>query len=251
MNLELEGKTALVTGAAGDSIGNAIARGLAAEGVQLCIAARRKDKLEQAAQEIVAAGGRRPVVVAVDLTEKDGPARMAQQAIAELGRVDILVNSAGYSVPGWKVDSPEEKWQAEMDLIFNNIRKTCLGVVGGMVKKGWGRIINVTGHSEVREFTGSTASKAATHGFSKGLSNEVAKHGVTVNCLAPGKIATDTLRGKYSEAKWKKTAEEVPMKRWGETREFADVALFLASQRASYITGTIIPVDGGYRRYVF
>jgi 3-oxoacyl-[acyl-carrier protein] reductase len=251
MNLDLEGKTALVTGAAGDSIGNAIARGLAAEGVHLCIAARRKDALDQAAEEIVAAGGRQPFVVSVDLTESDGPPRLAQQAIDKLGHVDILVNSAGYSVSGWTVESPEEKWQAEMDLIFNNIRKTALAVVPGMIKQGWGRIINVTGHSEVRDFTGSTASKAAVHGFSKGLSNEVSKHGVTVNCLAPGKIATGTLRSKYSEAKWKKTAEEVPMQRWGETREFADVAVFLASPRASYVTGTVIPIDGGYRRYVF
>src|SRR4051812_41079087 len=203
MNLELEGKTALVTGAAGDSIGNAIARGLAAEGVQLCIAARRKHVLEQAAEEIVSAGGRRPVIVAVDLTERDGPARLAKEALGQLGHVDILVNSAGYSVPGWTVESPEEMWEAEMDLIFNNIRKLSLALVPGMIKQNWGRIINVTGHSEVREFTGSTASKAATHGFSKGLSNEVSRHGVTVNCLAPGKIATDTLRGKYSEAKWK------------------------------------------------
>ncbi|MCG3776568.1 MAG: Fatty acyl-CoA reductase [Nitrospira sp.] len=107
MNLSLEGKTALVTGASSQGIGRAIAKGLAAEGVQLCVAARRRELLEQLAEEIVAAGGRRPVVVPVDLANVEGPSHLVEEALKQLGSVDILGNSAGFGTAGLALDTPE------------------------------------------------------------------------------------------------------------------------------------------------
>lgn len=252
MDLQLAGRTALVTGASSRGIGQAIAKGLAAEGVQLCIAARRKHLLEQAADEIVAAGGKRPHVVAVDLMEEDGPARLVQEAIAKMGSVNILVNAAGFGKAGWKLDTPEAEWRREFSLIFDNIRKTTLAAIPDMMKHKWGRVLNVTGHLEVHFFSGSATSKAAVHAFSKSLSCEVAQHGITVNCLSPGKIMSEQILTKYTEEQRRKTAEEeIPMRRWGRPEEMANLAVFMASPLSSYITGTIMHVDGGYRRYMF
>ena len=251
MDLQLEGKTALVTGASSRGIGQGIAKGLAAEGVQLCIAARRKELLEQAADEIVAAGGKRPHVISVNLLEPDGPARLVSEAVAKMGRVDILVNAAGFGLGRWSVDAPESQWQAEMDLIFNNIRRTSLAALPNMIKNKWGRIISVTGHLEAKHLTGAASSKAAVHGFSKGLACDVGRHGVTVNCISPGKIMSEQIQRKYTKEQLDKTVDEIPVGRWGKPEEFANLAVFIASPRADYITGTIMHVDGGYKRYMF
>ncbi len=252
MELKLEGKTALVTGASSQGIGRAIAKGLAAEGVQLCIAARRRELLEQLADEIGASGGRRPVVIAADLLQADGPAKLAEETLARLGSIGILVNSAGFGLGRYGLNAPEEQWEREFALIFANIRKLSLAVVPDMIKHQWGRIISITGHSETRYLNGATASKAAVHGFSKGLSCEVGKHGITVNCIAPGKILSEQVLRKYDEHKRKEIAEEeIPVGRFGEPEELARLAVFLSSPLASYITGTVIPVDGGLRRYAF
>lgn len=251
MDLQLEGKTALVTGASSRGIGQAIAKGLAAEGVQLCIAARRKELLEQAAEEIVAAGGKRPFVTPADLMEKDGPAKLVNEAVAKMGRVDIMVNAAGFGLGKWSIEAADEEWERELTLIFRNIRRSMLAVVPHMMKNNWGRIINVTGHSETKHLNGGSSSKAAVHGFSKALSCDVASRGVTINCIAPGKITSEQILRKYTPEQLKKTEHEIPIGRWGKPEEFANLAVFIASPKADYITGTVMHVDGGYRRYLY
>lgn len=253
MDLGLEGKTALVTGASSQGIGRAIAKALAAEGVQLCVAARRRELLDQLADEIVAAGGRKPHVVAVDLLQDDGPKKLAQEALAGLGRIGILMNCAGGGGGRFAIDTPEEVWAREIMLNYTHVRKLTLAVVPDMIKHKWGRIINITGKSESpRGLYGATAPKAAMHGFSKGLSNEIGKHGITVNCVAPGKIMSEQIRRKHDDRERKAFAEEeIPVGRYGEPEELARLAVFLASTYSGFITGTVIPVDGGLRRYAF
>jgi 3-oxoacyl-[acyl-carrier protein] reductase len=251
MDLQLKGKAALVTGAS-IGIGHAIARGLAAEGVRVCVSARRRELLEALAREIEQQGGSRPEIVAMDLTEEGAPTRLAEVAAKALGRVDILVNSAGGSNPPIPLDSPESVWEEAMRLNFIRLRQLTHALLPGMIERRWGRIINISGKSEPIGLIAVHPAKAAIHAWAKGLSREVGRHGITVNSIAPGRIMSEQIRRKYSEEfRARQSAEEIPMGRYGEPEELADLAVFLASARAGYITGTVMPVDGGLRKYAF
>ncbi len=251
MDLQLKGKTALVTGAS-MGIGRAIAKGFAAEGVKVCIAARRKSLLEDLAHEIAAAGGSRPAVVEVDIMPEGAPSRLTRAALDALGHIDILVNSAGGSNPPLPIDAPEERWQEAMTLNFTRLRQLTHAVLPGMIGRKWGRVINISGKSEPERMIAAHPAKAAIHAWAKGLSREVGRHGITVNCISPGRIMSEQIRRKYSpEFRAKQSAEEIPMGRYGEPEELAVLAVFLASPLAGYITGAVLPVDGGLRRYAF
>lgn len=250
MDLQLKGKTALVTGAS-QGIGRAIAKGLAAEGVKLCIAARRRELLDQLAGEIAAAGGQPPQIASVDIMEENAPKKLAQQALKGLGQIDILINCAGGSRP-LPIDAPEGKWVEAMTLNFTRVRQLTHEVLPDMIKRKWGRIINITGKSEPERLNAAFSAKAAVHAWSKGLSREVGRHGITINCIPPGRIMSEQIRRNYPEPERKEFSErEIPLGRYGEPEELACVAVFLASPVACYITGTVIPVDGGLRRYSF
>jgi 3-oxoacyl-[acyl-carrier protein] reductase len=251
MDLQLEGKTALVTGAS-MGIGRAIARGLAAEGVALCIAARRRNLLEALREDIVNAGAPAPHIVEVDVLTEGAPQRLAEAAGSALGHIDILVNSAGGSRPAIPIDAPEEEWSLAMTLNFVRVRQLTHAVLPGMIERRWGRIINISGKSEPDALIAATPAKAAVHAWSKGLSREVGKHGITVNCIPPGRIMSEQIRRKYSEEfRAAQSAREIPVGRYGEPEELACLAVFLASPIAGYITGAVLPVDGGLRRYAF
>jgi 3-oxoacyl-[acyl-carrier protein] reductase len=251
MELNLKGKTALVTGTS-QGIGRCIAKMLAAEGVRLCIAARRKNLLEELAAEITAAGGIAPAIIETDIMQDGAPQKLADAARAALGHVDILVNSAGGSRPAIPIDAPEDEWESVMTLNFIRVRQLTHAVLPDMIKNNWGRVINLSGKSEPDSLLAATPAKAAIHGWSKGLSRKVGKHGITVNCLAPGRIMSEQIRRKYSpEFRAHEEQHEIPVGRYGEPEEIAALAVFLASPRGSYITGTVIPVDGGMRRFAF
>ena len=251
MDLQLKGKTALVTGAS-QGIGRCIAKMLAAEGVKLCIAARRTNLLDDLAKEITAAGGIAPAIVEVDIMQDGAPQKLADAARAALGHVDILVNSAGGSRPAVPIDAPEEEWDSVMTLNFVRVRQLTHAVLPDMISNQWGRIINLSGKSEPDALLAATPAKAAIHGWSKGLSRTVGKHGITVNCLAPGRIMSEQIRRKYSaEFRAHEEQNEIPVGRYGEPEEIAAMAVFLASSHGSYVTGTVIPVDGGMRRFAF
>jgi 3-oxoacyl-[acyl-carrier protein] reductase len=251
MNLHLDDKTALVTGAS-MGIGRAIAKALAAEGVKLAIAARRRNLLEALADEIVQAGGARPHIIEIDVMPEGASRRLASAAIEALGNVAILINSAGGSQPAIGVDAPDEAWDHAMTLNFVRVRQLTHAVVPSMIEKNWGRIVNITGKSEPERLIAATPAKAAVHAWSKGLSREVGKHGITVNCIPPGRIMSEQIRRKYSdEFRAEQSATEIPVGRYGEPEELAALAVFLCSPAARYITGTVMPVDGGLRKYAF
>jgi 3-oxoacyl-[acyl-carrier protein] reductase len=249
--LKLSDKTALVTGAS-MGIGRAIAKALAAEGVHLCIAARRRNLLEALAAEITAAGGHAPHIVEIDIMPVGAPVLLANAASKALGHVDIIINSAGGSQPAIRLDAPEEEWEHAMTLNFVRLRQLTHALLPGMIERKWGRIINISGKSEPERMFAATASKAAVHAWSKGLSREIGKYGITVNSIPPGRIMSEQIRRKYSEEfRAEQSAREIPVGRYGEPEELATLAVYLASPIASYITGAVIPVDGGLRRYIF
>jgi 3-oxoacyl-[acyl-carrier protein] reductase len=250
MELNLHGKTALVTGAS-IGIGRGIAHGLAREGVKLALVARRAELLDQVAAEVVAAGCSKPVLIIEDLVSEGAPTRIARAALAGLGSVAILINNAGGSRP-FKLDATEEQWHEAMTLNFTRQRQLTHCLLEQMISANWGRIITMTGKSEPEGINGAFAAKAAVHAWAKGLSREVGKYGITVNCIPPGRIMSEQIRRNYTAQyrQWQ-ADNEIPVGRYGEPEDVANLVCFLASPLAAYITGTVIPVDGGLRRYQF
>jgi 3-oxoacyl-[acyl-carrier protein] reductase len=250
MDLQLNEKTALVTGASA-GIGRAIAYGLAAEGVRLAVAARRLNLLEELAAEIEKGGGERPHLIALDILEEDAAGRLADECLRTVGRVDILVNNAGGSRP-LPVDAAESAWEEAMTLNFTRVRQLTHALLPQMVERRWGRIINITGKSEPEGLNASFAAKAAVHAWAKGLSREIGRHGITINCIPPGRIMSEQIERNYPpEYRAEHAEKEIPVGRYGEPEELACLAVFLASPLARYITGAVLPVDGGLRRYSF
>ena len=250
MDLLLVGKTALVTGAS-MGIGRAIAKTLAAEGVRVAAVARRTPLLEELAGEIERAQGPRPVLITQDIMAADAATRLRDSALSGLGHVDILVNCAGGSRP-LPLDAPEERWEEAITLNFTRQRQLTHALLPHMIGRHWGRIINITGKSEPDRLNAAFAAKAAMHAWAKGLSRDVGKFGITVNSIPPGRIMSEQIRRNYPED-YRKThaAAEIPAGAYGEPEDLAVLAVFLASPLAHYITGTVIPVDGGLRRYAF
>ena len=250
MDLKLKGKTALVTGAS-MGIGRAIAKALAAEGVQVVAAARRIELLEAMADEVEAAQYARPILVKQDVMDEDAAAHLSGAALAAVGHIDILVNNAGGSrvLP---IDAPEERWTEAMTLNFTRPRQLTHALLPKMIEQKWGRIINITGKSEPEHLNGAFAAKAGIHAWAKGLSREVGQYGITINSIPPGRIMSEQILRNYPPDYRKTFAEtEIPVRFWGEPEDLAVMAVWLASPLARYITGTVIPVDGGLRRYQF
>ncbi len=247
MDLQLQGKTALVTGAS-MGIGRAIAKMLAAEGVRCAVVARRRALLDQLAAEIGQAGHPAPAVIEADVLPEASPRKIAAEALSALGRIDILVNSAGGS-RSLPIDAPEERWTEALTLNFTRLRQLTHAVLPGMMQSQWGRIVNITGKSEPEGLNAAFPSKAAVHAWSKGLSREIGRHGITINCIPPGRIMSEQIRRNYPEDYRREHAQkEIP---WAAT----------ASPRACRAGGVprLAPgglhhrgrdaVDGGLRRY--
>jgi 3-oxoacyl-[acyl-carrier protein] reductase len=250
MDLDLKSKTAVVTGAS-IGIGRAIAKALAIEGVRVVAVARRNDLLEKLAREVLAEGGAPVIPVVQDITREDAASKLAAAALAAVGHVGILVNNAGGSRP-LPVDAPDSDWDEAIALNFTSYRKVAHALLPQMIERRWGRIINITGKSEPEGLNAAFAAKAAVHAWAKGLSREIGTHGITVNCIPPGRIMSEQIRRNYPEDYRKQFAEEeIPVGYWGEPEDLAALAVFLASPKARYITGAVIPVDGGLRRYQF
>ena len=251
MDLQLQGRTALVTGAS-VGIGRGIALALAAEGVRLAITARRLDKLAEVRDAIVAAGGPAPLLIEQDMYAEDAAQRLAQAAVAGLGGVDILVNNAGGSRSFKDLHVSEAQWQEAITLNFHRPRQLADALVDAMIERRWGRIVNITGKSEPEHVNGAFCAKAGLHSWAKGLSRMVGPHGITVNCIPPGRIHSEQIFRNYTpEYRQWQCENEIPVGRYGEPEDIAHLVCFLCSPLAGYITGAVIPVDGGLRRYQF
>jgi 3-oxoacyl-[acyl-carrier protein] reductase len=250
MDLKLAGKTALVTGAS-TGIGRGIALALGAEGVKLAIAARRRNLLEEVAHAIVALGGVQPIIIDCDMLHDDAPGLIARAALDGLGSVDILVNNAGGS-RRFNLETSDEQWQEAMTLNFTRQRQLAHRLLPQMIERKWGRIVNITGKSEPEGLNGAFCAKAAMHSWAKGLSREVGRHGITVNSIPPGRILSEQILRNYTpEYRQWQADNEIPVGAYGEPADIAGLVCYLASPLARYITGTVIPVDGGLRRYQF
>ena len=246
MDLGIRGKTALVTGAS-MGIGRGIATALAREGVRLAVVARRRNLLEELATEL----GQKLVIIECDLMQEGSVEKIANAALEGLGSVEILINNAGGSRK-FTLDSSEAQWEEALTLNFTRQRQLAHQLLAPMMARKWGRIVNITGKSEPEGLNGAFVAKAAMHAWAKGLSREVGRHGITVNCIPPGRIMSEQILRNYPpEYRKKQSEEEIPVGEYGQPADIANLVCFLVSPLARYITGAVIPVDGGLRRYQF
>jgi len=251
MDLGLAGRHCFVTGASA-GIGRCTALALAAEGALISIAGRDEGALIGTRDMIVAQGASVFSIVTSDLSRPDG-IDAAAAAIAQAERpVEVLINNAGGGRP-YDLDAPPEPetWDEAIDLNFTAARRLAESALPAMRRARWGRIITITGSLALKRMNAATPAKAAIASWSRALSIQVAADGITVNCVAPGRINTAQVLNRLfptEEIRRREIELNVPAGRFGEPEEIAAVITFLSSSRASYVTGTMIPVDGGFLR---
>ena len=258
MDLELKAKTALVC-AASRGLGRAVAAELAREGARVMICARDAGALEEARADIARSTGAEAHAVAADLSTDSGVATVAREALARLGRVDILVNNAGGPPSGTFESFAWDDWQRAVNLTLKSAVELTRAVLPGMRERKWGRVVNITSitvKQPAQQLVLSNSIRAAVTGMARTLANEVARDGITVNNVLPGYTRTDRVvhlaaanaerEGISQDEVLARIERQIPMGRLGEPPEFAAVVAFLASPRASYITGQSVAVDGGW-----
>jgi 3-oxoacyl-[acyl-carrier protein] reductase len=262
MDLGLKNKTAIVC-AASQGLGFAVADELAAEGANLVICSRRPEAIEAAAESI-RKHGTEVIAIAADVTKADDLKRLTDTAADRFGRIDILVTNSG-GPPAGQFDALDRNaWENAVGLLLHSVVDLTRLVLPGMKAQKWGRILNITSIASkqpVDNLMLSNSLRAGLTGFAKTLANEVAVDGVTVNNILPGYTRTERLielfdfiaekEGISTDEVIARWESEIPMRRLGEPREFAALAAFLVSERASYITGSSIAVDGGWTKSLF
>lgn len=239
---DLTGKNALITGASG-GLGAEIARALHKAGAQVGLSGTRVDPLEALKSEL----GDRAYVLPCNLSDAESVDALPKAAIEAMGGVDVLVNNAGITRDNLFMRMSDEEWESVLNVNLTSSFRLCRGVLRGMMKSRWGRIVNI---SSVVGATGNpgqgnyAASKAGMVGMSKSLAYEVASRGITVNCIAPGFITT-AMTEKLTDDQKEKILTQVPAGRMGEASEIGSAVLYLSSQEAAYVTGTVLHVNGG------
>lgn len=252
MDLALKGKIAVVTGASA-GIGQGIAEALAREGVQTVLVARRAELLTDFADRLEAEGAPRPIPFPGDVTQRDFAETLRSHLADNYGRLDILVNCAGGSRP-LPIDAGDDLWDEAYGLNFTAGRRTTQAMLDLLRAAGAGRVISVTGTSEPHGLSAATSAKAGVHAWSKAMSTELAKDGVTVNCIVPGAVKSEQMDMRhfpFPEAQEEFAQKNIPVGYFGQPSDLANLAAFLSSDKARYITGEIIHVDGGLRKYAF
>lgn len=263
MDFGLKGKVAIVA-AASSGLGKATAMELAAEGARVAINARNEEQLQNAASEIQSATGTEVLALAGDVTNEDDVRRLVSETRNNFGSVDILVANAGGPPAGFFDDFSAQHYREAVELNLISTINLCREAVPHMRERGWGRIVAITSiaaKQPVENLILSNTARAGVLGFMKSLSQQIAADGITVNTLCPGYHLTERLKSLSSSiaknegvsvedvyARW---AASTPMKRIGDPKEFAAVIAFLCSERASYLTGAVIQVDGGAYRALY
>lgn len=240
---DLTGKCALVTGASG-GIGAEIAKALHAQGATVGLTGTRVEALEKVAAEI---GGERVHILPCNLSDDEALAALPKQAEDAMGSLDILVNNAGLTRDNLAMRLKDEDWDSVLNVNLTAAFKLSKAVLRGMMKKRWGRIIGITSIVGVTGNAGQAnyaASKAGMIGYSKSLAAEVASRGVTVNCVAPGYIAT-AMTDELSDGVKEAMLGKIPAGRMGEAQEIASGVVYLASTEAQYVTGQTLHINGG------
>lgn len=246
MDFGIKGKTALVM-ASSQGLGRAVAETLAAEGCKLIICARNAEKINRVATEISEHHGVEVTAVSADVSKSEGRQALLKQG-SDAGGIDILVTNSGGPAPGGFSDFSNEDWGSAYQLVFESVLEMVRGVLPHMQTQGWGRIIAINSVCVKEPISGLTLSngmRPAVSGMLRSLANEVADQGITVNNVLSGYHKTERV---IDLGLGDEVAQTIPMKRMGDPREFAAAVTFLASQQASYITGSSVPVDGGSTR---
>ena len=239
---DLTGKSALITGASG-GIGGAIARALHGAGANIALSGTREEALSALASEL----GKNAHVTPANLSDAESVEGLIGLAEEAMGSVDVLVNNAGLTRDMLSMRLTDEDWQSVIDVNLTATFRLSRAVIRGMIKRRWGRIINITSVVGVTGNPGQAnyaASKAGMIGMSKSMAQEVASRGITVNCVAPGMIVT-AMTDVLSDDQKARILEIVPAGRLGESEEIAVGALYLASEEASYVTGQTLHINGG------
>lgn len=263
MDLGIKGKVAIVT-ASSTGIGKAVAESLISEGANVAICSRSREKLIETSKDIKNKFGTEPFWCVCDINSLKDIENFYSAVKNQFGDVDILVNNCGGPIPGFFSDLTEDDWNEAFKQVLLSVIRFSHLVLPDMIKKEWGRIINITSvavKQPVHNLILSNSFRAAVTGFAKTLSNEVANKNITVNNVAPGYTLTHRLyelavnraktSGKSHEEILVEMAKDVPMNRLGGPEEIAALVTFLASKQASYITGTTIQVDGGSTKGIF
>jgi NAD(P)-dependent dehydrogenase (short-subunit alcohol dehydrogenase family) len=250
---DLTGRSALITGGS-RGIGKAIATGFAQAGANLFLCSRKEDEIRAAAEEIRGQTGVRVEYVAADMAKRDDVRRLADMAIGQLGKVDIVVNNAGWNVPQAADAIRDEDWDYLVELNLTSCMALTRAVVPGMKERRWGRVIHISsimGLASTPQRNAYSATKTALIGMAKASALDLGPFGITVNCIAPGPIATEMPMSILSKPQQDALAARTAMNRWARPEELIGPALLLASEAGSYITGTVIVVDGGALARIF
>ena len=242
----LDGKIALVTGGS-RGIGRAVAIELAKEGAAVAINYAGNKAAAEEVQSIITQMGGKAMIIQADVSDEKSAMQMVEEVIAQLGGIDILVNNAGITRDGLFIRMKEEDWNAVINTNLTGIFNCTKVAAKYMMKKRSGRIINMSSVSGIMGNAGQTnyaAAKAGVIGFTKSLAREMASRGITVNAVAPGFIAPDMTAAMPEKAQ-EHVLTSIPLGKMGKPEDIANAVLFLASDKASYITGQVIHVDGG------
>ncbi len=250
---DLTGKTALVTGAS-KGIGNAIACGFAQAGADLFLCSRTKETLDAAADHIRKSYGVRVVCEAADMAKREDIDRLVDRANEAFGHIDILVNNAGWNVPQSIDAIKDEDWQYLVDLNLTNVMVLTRALVPGMKARGWGRVIHISSIMALASTPARnaySATKAALVAMAKASALDLGSYGITVNCIAPGPVATEMPMSILSQTQQDALAAKTAVGRWGTPDEMVAPALMLAGEGGRFVTGTCIVVDGGALARIF
>ncbi len=249
----LAGKTALITGAS-RGIGKAMAEVFAQAGAELFICSRKEESIRTAAEDIHRKTGSRVEATAADMARREDVDRLAAESLQRMGKVDILINNAGWNIPQAIDEIKDQDWDYLVELNLTSVMRLTRALVPPMKERRWGRVIHISsimGRASTAKRNAYSATKAALIGMAQASALDLGPYNITVNCIAPGPIATEMPMSLLSPEQQAQLGGRTALGRWGQPEEIAWPALLLASEAGRYITGEVITVDGGCLARIF